>query len=126
MDVVYNLRMLRTVTILKNDLPGKKFEFSLLVQNEEHIYKVPTREDLDSWVQFIKKGISMARPLIIGPVTTNLRNPKKARESKVLDAQELMALRPRLSSGRSLQSHPSQGELQTPTTPAVPENSEAE
>ena len=124
--MIYNLRMLKTVTILKNDPGAKKFEFSVLVLSEEHIYKVATREDLDSWVQFFKKAIALSRPLIIGPVTTNVRNNKKARESKVLDAQELMALRPRLSSGRSLQSQSSQGELQIPTTPSVPENSEAE
>jgi len=96
------LRMLKDVVITKNDPQTKSFQFSVFYTGEQLAFRASSSDELHSWVKMIKLAVQMARPLNLGLGSTMQRNsPKKSRESKILDANDLIAHRPRLSSARS-------------------------
>jgi len=91
--------MLGSINIKINDPKKKKFEFVLTFGKEDHIFKTSTEQELEEWISIFKKAIALAHPLVLNVTTVR---PKRNRESKLIDANELIS-RQRLSSGRSVQ-----------------------
>lgn len=106
--VIYNLRMIKDVAQIGCNASEKIFDFAVTYRDDRLVFRALNATDLEQWVKVFRKAISLARPLHLGASSQSLKPHKKNRESKVMGADELMIHRPRLSSGRSIQSSSSQ------------------